>query len=166
MTTTGTAPSVAASEPGRFLLPREPRLTVSLLNPFARVRALPPPFDTKPTFYLFWARNALYHGLHVLGLSAGDTVLVPAFHCATLVEPLVQHGVTVRFYRVDRDCVPDLDDIRTKIDEKNTSRSDDPLFWIPGTHPRSAGSLYASRSVLDRGLRTPARRAGSGRSSG
>jgi perosamine synthetase len=132
MTTTGTAPSVAASEPGRFLLPREPRLTVSLLNPFARVRALPPPFDTKPTFYLFWARNALYHGLHVLGLSTGDTVLVPAFHCASLVEPLIQHGATVRFYRVDRDCVPDLDDIRTKIDEKTRAVLTIHYFGFPG----------------------------------
>ena len=116
MSAAGSAPAVVTVEPERFLICREPRLTLGMLNPLTRVRRLPPPFDTKPTFYLFWARNALYHGLEVLGLSAGDTVLVPAFHCASLVEPLIQRGVTVRFYRVDRDCVPDLADIRARID--------------------------------------------------
>lgn len=132
MTVTGTAPSVTASEPGRFLLPRDPRLTPSLLNPLARVRPLPPPFDTKPTFYLFWARNALYPGLQVLGLTAGDTVLVPAFHCASLVEPIIQQGVAVHFYRVDRDCAPDLDDIRAKIDKNTRAVLAIHYFGFPG----------------------------------
>jgi perosamine synthetase len=132
MTATGMAPSVTASEPARFLLPRDPRLSLSLLNPLARVRPLPPPFDTKPTFYLFWARNALYHGLQVLGLAAGDTVLVPAFHCASLVEPLIQQGAAVRFYRVDRDCAPDLDEIRAKIDKSTRAVLAIHYFGFPG----------------------------------
>ncbi len=102
----------------QFLLPREPRLGLDLLNPLARPRTLPHPFDAKPTFYLFSGRNALYHGLQILGLGAGDTVLVPAFHCTSLVEPLIERGVSVEFYRIDRACDADLADLRARIGER------------------------------------------------
>ncbi len=114
MTTTDLESSTEAIT--AFLVPRDPRLTFGLLNPLTRPRPLPRPFDAKSTFYLFWARNALYHGIQILGLAAGDNVLVPAFHCASLVEPFIQRGVSVRFYRIDRGGNPDLADIRAKID--------------------------------------------------
>lgn len=110
-------PVSSAPGPG-FILPREPRLDWHLLNPLRRPHPLPPPFATKPTSYLFWARNGLYHGLAVLGLRPGDRVLVPAFHCASLVEPLLQFGASVDFYRIDAGCAPDLDDIVARITDR------------------------------------------------
>lgn len=98
-----------------FRLPREPQLHWRLLNPWARRRPMPAPFQTKPTVYFFWARNALFHGLRVLGLRPGDEVLVPAFHCASLIDPLLHHGARVGFYQIDTDGSPDLRDIETRI---------------------------------------------------
>jgi len=118
MTPTDAARRVTPLAAPPFVFPREPHLGWRLLNPLARSRPLPAPFDTKPTFYLFWARNGLYHGLRVLGLAPGDGVLVPAFHCLSVVEPLLHYGATVRFYRIDTSCTPDLDDIRSRIDER------------------------------------------------
>ena len=117
---------------GRFLVPRESRLGWRLLNPLARARTLPAPFDTKPTFYLFWARNALYHGLEVLGLAPGDRILVPAFHCASLVEPLIQYGATVGFYEIDTACSVDLDSIRAQITERTRAVLAIHYFGFPG----------------------------------
>src|SRR5512136_1726593 len=132
MTTTEVASPIGAVPSAQFRLPREPRLSLGLLNPLVRARRLPPPFDSKPTFYLFWARNALYHGLQILGLSAGDNVLVPAFHCASLVEPLLQRGVSVRFYRIDLNCDPDIADIRAKIDGRTRAVVAIHYFGFPG----------------------------------
>jgi perosamine synthetase len=68
--------------------------------------------------HLFWARNAIYHGLSALGLNPGDNVLVPAFHCTSVVEPILQYGAEVKFYDINLDVSPDLEDLRSKIDRK------------------------------------------------
>jgi perosamine synthetase len=104
-----------ASNP-TFLVRREPRLTAALLAPSITRRPLPVPVEGSRTHYLFWARSGIYHSLHLLGLTAGDTVLAPAYHCASLVEPILHSGASVQFFQIRRDCSLDLDDIRARID--------------------------------------------------
>jgi perosamine synthetase len=79
---------------------------------------VPLPFDSAPTYYMFSGRTAIYHGLRLLGILAGESVLVPAFNCAALVEPIRRHGARVSFYRVNTDCSPDFDDIERRTDSK------------------------------------------------
>ena len=98
-----------------FLIPKDPLLRWSFLVPKLYREALPPPFSTSETQHLFWGRNAIYHGLAALGLSHNETVLVPAYHCAAAIEPIVQCGAKVTFYNVRQDCTPDFNDIRAKI---------------------------------------------------
>jgi dTDP-4-amino-4,6-dideoxygalactose transaminase len=106
-------PLLQGREP--FVVRRDPRLEAHMLSPLTSRRRLPPPLDPSRTIHLFWARNAVYHGLAVLGIRPGDTVLVPAFHCTSVVEPILQYGARVTFYNVHRDCSPDFRDIRAKI---------------------------------------------------
>src|SRR5262245_3317846 len=113
-TAEATRPSGTA-DPEAFLIAKEPRLGWNALNPLARRWPLPAPLGVKPTFHLFWARNALYHGLRLLGLGPGDRVLVPAFHCSSLVEPILSCGASVDFYNIQRDCSPDFGDLETQI---------------------------------------------------
>lgn len=63
----------------------------------------------------FWARNAIFHGLSFLKVSPGDRVLVPSYICRAAVEPIVSYGANVDFYRVDRHCRLDFEDIVSKI---------------------------------------------------
>src|ERR1700704_2819644 len=65
---------------------------------------------------MFSGRTAMYHGLGALGVSVGHNVLVPAYHCASLVDPILRRGATAVFYRVKPDCSPDFDDIRRRVD--------------------------------------------------
>jgi dTDP-4-amino-4,6-dideoxygalactose transaminase len=95
-----------------------PRLDWKALRPGRRRAERPAPFDTAPTHYVFSGRTAIYHGLRVLGISAGESVLVPAFNCASLVEPILRHGARVAFYKVNADCSPDFDDIERRTDSK------------------------------------------------
>jgi len=95
-----------------------PRFGWKTLRPGQPRSEMPPPFNTAPTHYVFSGRTAIFHGLRVLGISAGESVLVPAFNCASLVEPIRRHGARATFYKVNSDCSPDFDDLVRRIDAK------------------------------------------------
>jgi dTDP-4-amino-4,6-dideoxygalactose transaminase len=65
---------------------------------------------------VFSGRTAIFHGLRVLGIAPGERVLVPAFNCASLVEPIRRYGAKAAFYKIDADCSADFDDIERRID--------------------------------------------------
>ena len=102
----------------RFLLPKDPRLSLGLLLPSSRRRNVPAQVSGSQTYYLFWARNAIYHSLRALKFKPGDNVLIPSYHCTSIVEPIRQYGAEVKFYNVGLDLKPDLSDIEGKIAPK------------------------------------------------
>lgn len=53
-------------------------------------------------------RAALFHALRELNLKPGDQVLVPTYHCPTMIAPVVALGLTPRFYPIGLDGLPDL----------------------------------------------------------
>jgi len=56
------------------------------------------------------ARYALHAAFRAFGVRAEhDRVLLPAYHCRTMVEPVVRAGGTPRFYRVNADLSVDLE---------------------------------------------------------
>lgn len=62
------------------------------------------------------ARAALYQCLRSLPIRAGrSTILVPAFHCPTIVDAILQAGYRPLFYRVTRELTVDSDDVRRKL---------------------------------------------------
>jgi perosamine synthetase len=101
----------------QFVVPKEPLLHWSMFWPVLRGQAALSSLSGRPVYYVFWARNAIYHGLKTLRISPGESVLVPAFHCASAVEPILQYGARVIFYNIHRNCLPDLDDLQAKIDK-------------------------------------------------
>jgi dTDP-4-amino-4,6-dideoxygalactose transaminase len=72
------------------------------------------PFSAPGARYFYFARNAVWLGVRLLGLGGGE-VLVPAYHHGVEVEALVDAGATVRFYRVGPRWDVDLDDVRRRI---------------------------------------------------
>src|SRR5471032_2565434 len=61
-------------------------------------------------------RIAISLALRQMGVRAGDTVLVPAYHCASMIEPVIWSGAKPVFYRVNANTSVDLDDIALKSD--------------------------------------------------
>lgn len=103
----------------KFIVPKEPRLHWNtLFSSFRRNEPLAW-LDKKPIHQFFWARNAIYNGLSALGVMPGENILVPSFHCTSLVEPILKYGAGVKFYNVGLDVRPDLADIEKKIDQKS-----------------------------------------------
>jgi dTDP-4-amino-4,6-dideoxygalactose transaminase len=66
--------------------------------------------------YTYNARAGLYQLLLAMPRSGGrDTVLLPAFHCTTVVEPVLRAGWKVRFYRIKSDLSVDLVDLECQL---------------------------------------------------
>lgn len=108
----------ASSAPSEFVVPREPRLRASMLLRGGARPAAEGPVPGSPAVALFSGRNAIYHGARLLGVRPGDRVLVPAYHCSALVEPILRHHAVVDFYRVGRSCEPDIADIRRRLTDR------------------------------------------------
>src|SRR5207237_4170416 len=70
-------------------------------------------FDQAGLRYRYFARNAVWDAVELLGLQ-GKQVLVPAYHHGVELETLLAAGVRPIFYRVDSQMRADYDDARAK----------------------------------------------------
>jgi dTDP-4-amino-4,6-dideoxygalactose transaminase len=90
-----------AKEPQRRWVPCLPTLWPGMLRPRLGGEAPQPyPFSAAAVRRYYFARNAVFHGVRLLGLE-GTEALVPAYHHGVEVEALIAAGVTPRFVRVD-----------------------------------------------------------------
>jgi dTDP-4-amino-4,6-dideoxygalactose transaminase len=100
--------------------PSRPRLRLwPSLSPAVYLRApearLPFPLD-HPTATLYErGRHALWDGVRALGLSAGDEVLTPAYHCGSEVEALASAGLVCRFYEATETLEPDPAELESLV---------------------------------------------------
>ncbi len=60
-------------------------------------------------------RVAIAMALREMHIGAGDSVLVPSYHCASMIEPVTWSGATPVFYRINPDTSVNLDDIAAKV---------------------------------------------------
>jgi perosamine synthetase len=56
-------------------------------------------------------RAAIYQALRALALPPGTPVLLPTYHCPTMVAPVVHAGLTPVFYALDHNLAPRLNQI-------------------------------------------------------
>src|SRR5436305_472694 len=71
------------------------------------------PFDQPGIRYRYFARNAVWDAIHMLGL-AGKRVLMPAYHHGVELETLLAAGVKPVFFRVDSQMRADFEDARAR----------------------------------------------------
>ena len=82
--------------------------------------ANPPPYPLREhscRLYRF-GRQALWHGVRALGLSASDEILVPAYHHGSEVEALLQAGLACTFYEGSEELSPDEDELETLLTDR------------------------------------------------
>lgn len=60
-------------------------------------------------------RNAIHLGLAALGIRPGATVLLPAFHCTALVDPVIAYGAKPAYYPVRGDLGLDLERVEAEL---------------------------------------------------
>jgi perosamine synthetase len=54
-------------------------------------------------------RTAIFHALNLLGVGQGDRVLVPTYHCPTMIAPVTRVGALPVFYPVNASAGANLD---------------------------------------------------------
>lgn len=91
-----------------------PRPTVSMLPVFnpksLSLKGQPQSvFSGQAALRVSSGRVAILHALQCIGVTAQDTVLVPAYHCMSMIEPVLWIGAKVRFYPVDHNLCPLID---------------------------------------------------------
>lgn len=59
---------------------------------------------------------AIALALEHAGINAGDKVLLPAFHCRSMIEPFLAIGARPVYYRVTESLAVDIKDIQSKLD--------------------------------------------------
>ena len=69
---------------------------------------LPCLLDLPGILFTTSGRAAILLGLEALALASTDRVLVPSYHCPTMVSPVMALGLPVGFYPIDADGYPAL----------------------------------------------------------
>lgn len=75
------------------------------------IETLPFPLNAPDKTYFYLARNAIYHLFRAMNLQKGETVLVPAYHSGNEVKAIRAAGARIRYYSMNRDLEPDLDEL-------------------------------------------------------
>jgi perosamine synthetase len=116
----GAASAASATAPGRPEFPAASAPVspvLSLASFFSRgappVRSI---LDAGEAKLVTSGRIAIALALRQMRVGPGDSVLVPSFHCASMIEPVTWSGATPVFYRIKGDTAVDLDDIASKLD--------------------------------------------------
>lgn len=73
-----------------------------------QIAPIEPTGTQRTTLFTSSGRAAIFLALDLLGVRAGDRVLVPTYHCPTMIAPIVRLGATPVFYPVDRAACADL----------------------------------------------------------
>lgn len=87
-----------------------PRLPVFGWQALAGRRRAPIPcvLDRPGSSYTTSGRASILLALETLGIAPGDGVLLPSYHCPTMVAPAVSLGAVPVFYPIGRTGAPDL----------------------------------------------------------
>lgn len=107
-----------AAPPGRPIplpfSPLEPVLGLSgAAQPAERVPCI---LDAGKAVFPAAGRYAIARALRLMGVGPGDRVLLPAYHCNSMVVPVVWLGAEPAFYAIGEELGADLDDIERRLD--------------------------------------------------
>jgi perosamine synthetase len=89
-------------------LPRQPVLELAALGR-RKPAPLPSLIELPNRVLTRSGRSALVLALELLGLGAGDRVLVPTYHCPTMIAPVERLGAMPAFYPINSDSLPNMD---------------------------------------------------------
>lgn len=79
---------------------------------------IPSILEIKNRIFTTSGRASIALALEHAGVSAGDEVLIPAYHCEAMVAPAKWRQAKIVFYRIKHDTKADIEDIAAKISTK------------------------------------------------
>jgi len=64
------------------------------------------------------AREAVADFLSAAGITAGDSILLPAYICSSVLDPFLKLGIRILFYPIDRTLSPNVEAVRELLSQK------------------------------------------------
>ncbi len=77
---------------------------------------VPSVLDAGGAKYVTSGTVAIALALQQMKIGKNDKVLLPAYHCIAMVEPVIQANATPVFYKINLDTSIDLDDIQARLE--------------------------------------------------
>jgi len=101
-----------------FPKPRIPTSPVLSLASFstAKHQHVPSVLDAGGAKFVTSGKRAIALALQQMKIGKNDKVLLPAYHCIAMVEPVIWVKATPVFYKINSDTPVDLDDIQARLD--------------------------------------------------
>lgn len=65
--------------------------------------------------------SAIYHALKTHGVKKNDQVLIPSYHCPSMVEPVINLGAKPVFYAITPSIDIDIDSIKNNINQSTVA---------------------------------------------
>ncbi len=81
--------------------------------------------------YVSSGRAAIFWALDLLGVREGDNVLVPTYHCPTLVAPVVMRGARPVFFPLESSGLPDLARVGATVTDRIKAMIVPQFFGLP-----------------------------------
>ncbi len=97
---------------------------------------IPNLLDEENCLYLTSGRMAIALALEMASVQAGDEVLVPAYHCSSMIAPIVNAGATPIFYRITPSMMVDIEDVQEKLTPKSRALLVTHYFGFPQPLPQ------------------------------
>lgn len=95
------------------LIPKQPVL--SLGSFFGGRKHVSSVLDAGAVRLVTSGRIAIALALKQMNIRAGDAVLVPSYHCASMIEPVIWIGAKPVFYKINFDTSVDLEDVSANL---------------------------------------------------
>jgi len=94
-----------------------PKLPVLGIDSFAPADAIDVHciLDKRDALFTTSGRAAILHALRAFDIKEGDQVLVPTYHCPTMIAPVVRVGAQPVFYPIDSSGSTDLQFVRSAL---------------------------------------------------
>jgi perosamine synthetase len=99
----------------------KPRLPIQPIFSLSNLKLTPTPGNTPPTVFtepkMFFsnARTCIAHALQLSGVNAEKSVLIPAYHCGSMVEPAIWLNADVLLYHMKSNLSPNQQHIEKLI---------------------------------------------------
>lgn len=103
------------SPPQTPAIPLSPVLSGPGLRLRSPPRQAPSILDCGERIHVTSGRAAIALALEHAGIKAGDEVLIPAFHCESMVSPVKWRGATPVFYQINADTSLNVADLEKRI---------------------------------------------------
>jgi dTDP-4-amino-4,6-dideoxygalactose transaminase len=79
------------------------------------------PMNSKNIYLFFGARYAIWAGIKTLKISPDQNILMPSYNCGTEIDPILDQGIQIKYYRINRNMRVDVDDIKKQVDAQTAA---------------------------------------------